>query len=124
MGTARCATVLSREFPRRTTRNFSYRRFHRFSNMFQTRSEYDRGVNTFSPEGRLFQVEYAIEAVKLGSTAIAIRTRFGIVLAVEKRITSPLMEAQSVDKIMEIDSHCAAAVSGFTADAKTMVEHG
>jgi len=39
-----------------------------------TRSEYDRGVNTFSPEGRLFQVEYAIEAIKLGSTAIAIRT--------------------------------------------------
>ena len=51
--------------------------------MFQTRSEYDRGVNTFSPEGRLFQVEYAIEAIKLGSTAIAIRTSDGVVLAVE-----------------------------------------
>ena len=69
-------------------------------------------------------MEYAIEAIKLGSTALAIQTRFGIVLAVEKRITSPLMEAQSMDKIMEIDSHCAAAVSGLTADAKTMVEHG
>jgi len=55
--------------------------------MFQTRSEYDRGVNTFSPEGRLFQVEYAIEAIKLGSTALAISTKHGIVLAVEKRIT-------------------------------------
>lgn len=42
--------------------------------MFMTRSEYDRGVNTFSPEGRLFQVEYAIEAIKLGSTAIGICT--------------------------------------------------
>ena len=60
--------------------------------MFQTRSEYDRGVNTFSPEGRLFQVEYAIEAIKLGSTAIAIRTDHGVVLAVEKRMSSPLME--------------------------------
>ena len=92
--------------------------------MFQTRSEYDRGVNTFSPEGRLFQVEYAIEAIKLGSTAIAIHTRFGIALAVEKRTTSPLMEQKSSEKIFEIDQHCACAVSGLTADAKTMVEHG
>ena len=46
--------------------------------MFLTRSEYDRGVNTFSPEGRLFQVEYAIEAIKLGSTAIGIQTSEGI----------------------------------------------
>ena len=60
-------------------------------NMFLTRSEYDRSVNTFSPEGRLFQVEYAIEAIKLGSTAIGIQTSEGTVLAVEKRITSPLM---------------------------------
>lgn len=45
--------------------------------MFLTRSEYDRGVNTFSPEGRLFQVEYAIEAIKFGSTAIGISTPDG-----------------------------------------------
>ncbi|CAI7803268.1 unnamed protein product, partial [Closterium sp. NIES-54] len=59
--------------------------------MFLTRSEYDRGVSTFSPEGRLFQVEYAIEAIKLGSTAVGIQTKEGVVLAVEKRITSPLL---------------------------------
>ncbi len=92
--------------------------------MFQTRSEYDRGVNTFSPEGRLFQVEYAIEAIKLGSTAIAIKTREGVVLAVEKRATSPLMDASSLEKIAEIDAHVGCAVSGLTADAWTMVEHG
>jgi 20S proteasome subunit alpha 5 len=81
--------------------------------MYLTRSEYDRGVNTFSPEGRLFQVEYAIEAVKLGSTAVGIQTSQGVVLAVEKRLTSPLLEAWSVEKIMEIDTHIAAAVSGL-----------
>ena len=83
--------------------------------MFLTRSEYDRGVNTFSPEGRLFQVEYAIEAIKvgrlflmlsceseadllstnshmqLGSTAIGVKTSEGVVLVVEKRVTSPLL---------------------------------
>ena len=92
--------------------------------MFMTRSEYDRGVTTFSPEGRLFQVEYAIEAIKLGSTAIAILTQEGIVLAVERRTQSPLMIPSSMDKIMEIDSHVACAVSGLTADAQSMVEHG
>mmetsp|Transcript_30915 Transcript_30915/g.100650 ORF Transcript_30915/g.100650 Transcript_30915/m.100650 type:complete len:241 (+) Transcript_30915:87-809(+) len=90
---------------------------------FMTRSEYDRGVNTFSPEGRLFQVEYAIEAIKLGSTAVGIKTSEGVVLAVEKRITSVLMEPQSVEKIMEVDSHVGVAMSGLTGDARTLVNH-
>ncbi|KAK8664464.1 hypothetical protein V6N13_084253 [Hibiscus sabdariffa] len=93
------------------------------SKMFLTRTEYDRGVNTFSPEGRLFQVEYAIEAIKLGSTAIGIKTKDGVVLAVEKRITSPLLEPSSVEKIMEIDDHIGCAMSGLIADARTLVEH-
>merc|ERR1739838_415419 len=87
------------------------------SKMFLTRSEYDRGVNTFSPEGRLFQVEYAIEAIKLGSTAIGIQTSEGVVLAVEKRITS------TIEKIVEIDKHIGCAVSGLVADSRTLVDH-
>mmetsp|Transcript_32455 Transcript_32455/g.74165 ORF Transcript_32455/g.74165 Transcript_32455/m.74165 type:complete len:258 (+) Transcript_32455:124-897(+) len=90
---------------------------------FGTKSEYDRGVNTFSPEGRLFQVEYAIEAIKLGSTAIGIRTDEGVVLAVEKRVTSQLLEPSSIEKILEIDSHMGAAMSGITADARTLIDH-
>ncbi|EFC50334.1 proteasome subunit alpha type 5 [Naegleria gruberi] len=91
--------------------------------MFLMRSEYDRGVNTFNPQGRLFQVEYAIEAIKLGSTAVGIQTPDGVVLAVEKRLTSSLLEPSSVEKIMEIDSHIGCAMSGLTADARTLVEH-
>mmetsp|Transcript_5065 Transcript_5065/g.11009 ORF Transcript_5065/g.11009 Transcript_5065/m.11009 type:complete len:240 (+) Transcript_5065:113-832(+) len=91
--------------------------------MFLTRSEYDRGVNTFSPEGRLFQVEYAIEAIKLGSTAIGITTSEGVVLAVEKRITSPLLEPSSIEKVMEIDEHIGCAMSGLVADAKMLIDH-
>jgi len=90
--------------------------------MFLTRSEYDRSVNTFSPEGRLFQVEYAIEAIKLGSTAIGIQTSEGTVLAVEKRITSPLMVPSTIEKIVEIDNHLACAFSGLTADSKMLIE--
>jgi 20S proteasome subunit alpha 5 len=90
--------------------------------MFMTRSEYDRGVNTFSPEGRLIQVEYAIEAVKHGSTVIGIEVPEGVVLAVEKRLTSPLLEPKSIEKIMEIDSHVGCAMSGLTADARTLID--
>jgi len=90
--------------------------------MFLTRSEYDRGVNTFSPEGRLFQVEYAIEAIKLGSTAIGIQTAEGVVLAVEKRVTSPLIEPSSIEKILEIDSHIGCAMSGLVADSRTLID--
>jgi 20S proteasome, alpha and beta subunits len=50
-------------------------------------------------------VEYAIEAIKLGSTAIGICTSEGVVLAVEKRITSPLMELTTIEKIVEVDKH-------------------
>ncbi|THV06435.1 proteasome subunit alpha type 5 [Dendrothele bispora CBS 962.96] len=91
--------------------------------MFLTRSEYDRGVNTFSPEGRLFQVEYAIEAIKLGSTTIGIKTPEGVIIAVEKRVQSPLLESSSIEKIMEIDSHLGCAMSGLIADARTMIDH-
>ncbi|CAG0885980.1 unnamed protein product [Cyprideis torosa] len=90
--------------------------------MFLTRSEYDRGVNTFSPEGRLFQVEYAIEAIKLGSTAIGIQVKDGVVLAVEKRVTSPLMIPSTIEKVVEVDKHVGCAVSGLTADGRTMID--
>ncbi|OZJ06204.1 putative proteasome subunit alpha type-5 [Bifiguratus adelaidae] len=91
--------------------------------MFLTRSEYDRGVNTFSPEGRLFQVEYAIESIKLGTTAIGIQTSEGVVLAVEKRVTSTLMEASSMEKVVEIDRYLGLAMSGMVADSRTIIDH-
>mmetsp|Transcript_41821 Transcript_41821/g.58390 ORF Transcript_41821/g.58390 Transcript_41821/m.58390 type:complete len:250 (-) Transcript_41821:156-905(-) len=91
--------------------------------MYSTKSEYDRGVNTFSPEGRLFQVEYALEAIKLGSTAVGLLTMEGVVLAVEKRVTSPLLEPRSIEKIMEVDTHIGCAMSGLVADARTLIKH-
>ena len=58
-------------------------------------------------------MEYAIEAVKLGSTAVGIQTTQGVILAVEKRLTSVLLEPSSFEKILEVDTHIGAAVSGL-----------
>jgi len=91
--------------------------------MFQSRAEYDRGVNVFSPEGRIFQVEYAIEAIKLGSTAIGVQTKEGVCLAVERRITSSLMIPSSIEKIVEVDEHIGCAMSGLIADSRILIDH-
>jgi len=68
-------------------------------------------------------VEYAIEAIKLGSTTVGVQTSQGVVLGVEKRTQSVLLESSSIEKIMEIDNHIACAMSGLVADARTMVDH-
>eukprot|EP00796_Vickermania_ingenoplastis_P010110 gene10111-7077_t len=91
--------------------------------MFASKTEYDRGVNTFSPEGRIFQIEYALQAIKLGSTSLGIRTPEGVLIAAEKRVPSSLVIPSSMNKIMEIDSHILAVMSGLVADARILVEH-
>lgn len=67
--------------------------------------------------------ESALTEMKLGSTSIGICTDEGVVLGVEKRLQSSLLVSSSVEKIMEIDSHVGCAMSGLTADARTIVEH-
>lgn len=91
--------------------------------MYQSSSEYDRNVNTFSPDGRLLQVEYAIEAVKLGSSAVAVSCPEGVVFAVEKRLSSPLLIPSSVEKVYAIDDHIGVVMAGLAADGRTMVDH-
>jgi proteasome alpha subunit len=82
---------------------------------------YDRGSTIFSPDGRLFQVEYAIEAVKRGTTAIGVKTNAGSCLIVQKRFHSSLIEPEMVKKIYAIDGHLAVAIAGLTADARILV---
>ncbi|NJE25829.1 archaeal proteasome endopeptidase complex subunit alpha [Thermococcus sp. MV5] len=83
---------------------------------------YDRAITVFSPDGRLFQVQYAREAVKRGATAVGVKCKDGVVLAVEKRVTSKLIEPESYEKIFQIDEHIAAASSGIIADARVLVD--
>lgn len=83
---------------------------------------YDRGITIFSPDGRLYQVEYAREAVKRGTASIGVRTPEGVVLAVDKRIRSPLMERSSVEKIHKADNHIGIASAGHVADARQLID--
>jgi proteasome alpha subunit len=83
---------------------------------------YDRGITIFSPDGRLYQVEYAREAVKRGTASIGVRTAGGVVLAVDKRIRSPLIEGTSVEKLHKADDHVGIASAGHVADARQLID--
>ena len=83
---------------------------------------YDRAITVFSPDGRLFQVEYAREAVKRGTTTVGVKFKDGVVLIVNKRLSSKLIEPKSIEKIFKIDSHIGCATSGLVADARALVD--
>jgi proteasome alpha subunit len=86
------------------------------------RQAYDRNSNIFSPDGRLYQVEYAREAVKQGSASVGVRTPDGVVLAAARRVRSPLLEARSVEKLHEVDDYHGVASAGHVADARQLVD--
>ncbi len=83
---------------------------------------YDRAITVFSPDGRLFQVEYAREAVKRGTTTVGLKFKDGVVLIVDKRISSRLIEPVSIEKIFRIDDHIGCATSGLVADARVLID--
>lgn len=90
--------------------------------MNNNQAAYDRAITVFSPDGRLYQVEYAREAVKRGTTAVGIKCQEGVVLIVDKRINSRLLEANSIEKIFRIDGHIGVASSGLVGDARALVD--
>ncbi|QLD87032.1 archaeal proteasome endopeptidase complex subunit alpha [Natronomonas halophila] len=83
---------------------------------------YDRGITIFSPDGRLYQVEYAREAVSRGTASVGVRTSEGVVLAANRRVRSPLMERSSVEKLHKIDEHVGIASAGHVADARQLID--
>ena len=90
--------------------------------MQQAQMAYDRAITVFSPDGRLFQVEYAREAVKKGSTALGIKFEDGVALISDKKFKSKLVEQNSMEKIQLIDDNVATVTSGLVADARVLVD--
>lgn len=86
------------------------------------RNQYDNDVTTWSPQGRLHQVEYAMEAVKQGSTAIGLKNKdtFAILVAL-KRTSHDLASYQK--KIIQVDNHIGVAIAGLTADGRILTRH-
>ncbi|XP_067011517.1 proteasome subunit alpha type-3 [Anabrus simplex] len=83
---------------------------------------YDLSASQFSPDGRVFQVEYAHKAVENSGTVIGLRGKDGVVFAVEKLVTSKLYEPGANKRIFNIDTHVGMAVSGLISDARQIVE--
>lgn len=84
---------------------------------------YDSKTTMFSPEGRLYQVEYAMEAVGHAGTCLGILAKDGIVLCAEKKTTHKLLDnlPGSAEKLYRIDDHCAVGIAGITADANALI---
>jgi 20S proteasome subunit alpha 6 len=89
-----------------------------FSFSLQFRNQYDSDVTVWSPQGRIHQVEYAMEAVKLGSATVGLKSKDYAVLIALKRATSELSAHQQ--KILRIDDHIGISMAGITADARVL----
>lgn len=83
---------------------------------------YDRAITVFSPDGRLYQVEYAIETVRRGTLAIGIKSKDGIIIAVEEK-PRKLQNSEVTQKIFQVDDHIGVAAAGYIPDARSQVDN-
>lgn len=90
--------------------------------MFSRQAAYDRAITVFSPDGRIFQVEYALETVKRGTISIGLIAKDGVILAAEENITSFQDENYS-RKLFTIDENVGAVVSGYVPDGRILIEY-
>ena len=90
--------------------------------MLPAQQGYDRAITVFSPDGRLYQVEYAIETVRRGTPAVGVRCAEGIVMAGEER-RRKLQAPDVPQKMFQIDDHLGAAAAGYIPDARSQVDN-
>jgi 20S proteasome subunit alpha 4 len=87
-------------------------------------SGYDRALTLFSPNGQLFQVEYANEAVKQGTSIVGIKSSNGCqaCLIIEKKQAQTLQDPRTIRKVLQIDEHIYLSFSGLQADARVIID--
>ncbi len=83
---------------------------------------YDRAITIFSPDGRIYQVEYAFEAVRRGWTTIGIKSKAGAAVVVEKRKISPLIDSSTIQKIFKVDDHIGVTFAGIASDGRVLID--
>lgn len=84
---------------------------------------YDRALTIFSPDGKLYQVEYAAEAVRRGWTSLGVKSEYGVVLIAERRKVAPLHDVISLEKVFIIDTHVGATFSGLGHDGRVLIDY-
>jgi proteasome alpha subunit len=89
--------------------------------VFAAPGAYDRAITVFSPDGRLFQVEYAMELVNRGATIVGIRCGEGVVLGAEETV-EPLEDIEYSWKIFRVDEHIGGAIVGLSSDARILID--
>ena len=90
--------------------------------MLPAQQGYDRAITVFSPDGRLYQVEYAIETVRRGTIAVGVKCKDGIIIAVEEK-PRKLQISNNAQKIFQIDDHVGVAAAGYIPDARSQVDN-
>ncbi len=85
-------------------------------------SAYDRAATMFSPDGRLYQVEYASKIVGQGTLGIGISYNKGVLLGADKKVTTKLLHPDSIEKLFKVDNHIAAVSAGLVGDARRLID--
>ena len=91
------------------------------SNLGCVRAQYSFSLTTFSPSGKLVQIEYALNAVSQGATSLGIKAANGVVIATEKKLQSTLVEEETVQKISLLTPNIGVAYSGMGPDSRVLV---
>ncbi|AWR97270.1 archaeal proteasome endopeptidase complex subunit alpha [Acidianus sulfidivorans JP7] len=84
---------------------------------------YDRAITIFSPDGSLYQVDYAFEAVKKGWTTLGVKSKSAVVVLGEKKKASELLDLDNIEKVFILDDHVGCSFAGLASDGRVLIDY-